>query len=119
MLPCLCQSLIRASFAHRWLSVPLGAHVRELLKPTCESFPEAAGALRLDEKRNDLRMQLAHAALKLADFGLYFGRPEFVVEFQAERDYDLQRREMNRQNAIRVGNTLYLFREPQAPLDSA
>jgi hypothetical protein len=64
-------------------------------------------------------MQLAHAALKLADFGLYFGRPEFVVEFQAERDYDLQRREMNRQNAIRVGNTLYLFREPQDRIDYA
>ena len=60
-----------------------------------------------------------HAALKLADFGLYFGRPEFVVEFQAERDHDLQRREMNRQNAIRVGNTLYLFREPQDRIDYA
>jgi hypothetical protein len=54
-------------------------------------------------------MQAAHTAFKLSDFGLYFRCPEFVSEFQAECYHDLLWREMNRQDAIRVRNSLCLF----------
>ena len=78
-----------------------------------------AAALRLDEERNDLGMQSAHAALKLSDFGLYLRCPKLVSEFQAECHDDLLWREMNRQDAICVRNTLYLFRESGDPIDDA
>jgi len=55
-------------------------------KATRGRFPEAFGTLRLYEHGNHLRMGQAYASFELDHFRLDFWRPQFIGEFQAERD---------------------------------
>ena len=50
---------------------------------------------------------MTHAALQFGYFELNIGCLQFVCEFQAERDQDLRRRKMNRNDSICVSDALH------------